>query len=360
MKSVAQPIRGGVIWFKVLGKYERYLTYERSDAYLVGILHYAMVEGQDIICMAPVSETLLYNLETFFIDSLVKNSKALYRPKISAPIASDVLECHQAVGTGASMGVDCMHSIVTHTGSIYKNHNITHLSFHNVGASYGSNSSLYQERLANAKAFCKDNGYELVVSDSNFMEIIPQDHFMSHQYSSAFAILCLQKLWGTYYYASGAPFSEFSLKDNDLYSPDKYELLTFSAFSTDTLRIYSEGANLTRLQKLKEISKFPITYKYLNVCSLKGHNCGMCEKCIRTMAALDSIGSLDKYKSTLPVDNYHSNYTYYLGRIYFYHIRKFHAFEEFYPYFKKKIGCKARLQAVKIVFSLILKKINGK
>lgn len=360
MKFPTLLLRGGVIWFKVSDKYEKYLTTERSDAYLIGVLHYAMVNKHDITCLSPVSETLLYNLETFFIDSLVKNSTSLYRPKIIAPIASEALDCYNAVGTGASMGVDCMHSIVTHTNSIFVNHNLTHLSFHNVGASYGPNSPVYQERLANAQFFCKNNGYELVVSDSNFMEIIPQNHYMTHPYSSAFAIFCLQKLWGTYYYASGAPFSEFSLIDNDLYSPDRHELLTFNAFSTDTLRIYSEGANLTRLQKIQEISNHQITYVSLNVCSLKGHNCGLCEKCIRTMAALDAIGHLEDYKKVFPVEKYYSNYNYYLGRIYYYHLRKLHAFEELYPYFKNKIGVKARYQALKYAFSLINKKIHGK
>lgn len=145
-----------------------------------------------------------------------------------------------------------------------------------------------------------------------------------------------------------------------MYSPDRHELLTFNAFCTDTLRIYSEGANLTRLQKIQEISNHQITYVSLNVCSLKGHNCGLCEKCIRTMAALDAIGHLEDYKKVFPVEKYYSNYNYYLGRIYYYHLRKLHAFEELYPYFKNKIGVKARYQALKYAFSLINKKIHGK
>lgn len=354
----SENARGGVIFFKVKNEYAPYLTYERSDAYIIGLLKYAMSNKHDIQCETPVSETLLFNLDTFFIDSLVSNSKNLYRTKIYADIASDVLPNDGAVGTGASMGIDSFHSIINHSKSRFPQHDITHLSFHNVGASYGSGSSVYKERLHNAEMFCKEYGYKLVVSDSNIQDVIWQDHYLTHHYTSGFAIFCLQKLWKVYYYASSSPYSEFTLKNNDLYAPGRYELLTVYAFSTDILKIYSEGATKNRLEKTHLVADSPLSYKYLNVCMIQGHNCGECEKCIHTMTMLDAIGSLNNYSSVFPVDKYYNNYDYYMGRIYYYHKRGLHAFDSIYPHFKDKITFKAKLNALKYTFNLIKSKFR--
>lgn len=351
-------IQEKVIFFKVKNEYAPYLTYERSDAYIIGLLRYAMSNKHDIQCEAPVSETLLFNLDTFFIDSLVSNSKNLYRTKIYADVASDVLPNGGAVGTGASMGIDSFHSIINHSKSHFPQHDITHLSFHNVGASYGSGSSIYKERLHNAEMFCKEYNYKLVVSDSNIQDVIWQDHYLTHHYTSGFAIFCLQKLWKVYYYASSSPYSEFTLRNNDLYAPGRYELLTVYAFSTDTLKIYSEGATKNRLEKTLLVANSSLSYKYLNVCMIQGYNCGECEKCIRTMAMLDAIGSLKNYSSVFPVDKYYNNYDYYIGRIYYYHKRGFHAFDDIYPHFKDKVTFKAKLHALKYTFKLIKSKLQ--
>ena len=72
VKNTNSTNSGRVILFKVYGKYERLFTYVRSNAFLVGILHYAMLEEQDITCMSPVSETLLYN-GGYLLLSLEKN-----------------------------------------------------------------------------------------------------------------------------------------------------------------------------------------------------------------------------------------------------------------------------------------------
>lgn len=354
----SENVKGGEIFFKVQNEYASYLTFERSDAYIIGLLKYAMLNKHDIKCEAPLSETLFFNLETFYIDSLTSNSKNLYRTKIYADVTSDTLPNAGAIGTGASMGIDSFHSIISHSNSRFPQHDITHLSFHNVGASYGSGSSIYKERLQNAEIFCKEYGYKLVVSDSNIQDVVKQDHYMTHHYSSGFAIFCLQKLWNVYYYASSSPYSEFTLKNNDLYAPGRYELLTVFAFSTDTLRIYSEGATKNRLEKTHTIANNPISYKYLNVCMLQGHNCGECEKCIRTMSMLDAVGRLRKYSSVFPVDKYYDNYDYYVGRIYYYHKRGLHAFDSIYPYFKNRITLKAKLYALKYTSKLIKERLK--
>ena len=62
-------------WFEVPAEYKQYLCTERSDAFLIGILPLAMRFGEDISLDAPVTEELLFNIETELIPSLVNSSK---------------------------------------------------------------------------------------------------------------------------------------------------------------------------------------------------------------------------------------------------------------------------------------------
>ena len=50
------------LWVSVEDKYSQYLCSERSDAFLIGLLPVAMRRGLDIVCEAPVSEKLLFQL----------------------------------------------------------------------------------------------------------------------------------------------------------------------------------------------------------------------------------------------------------------------------------------------------------
>ncbi|MFN6945464.1 MAG: hypothetical protein ACK4ND_10990 [Cytophagaceae bacterium] len=71
-------------------------------------------------------------------------------------------------------------------------------------------------------------------------------------------------------------------------------------FDSSDLHIRSDGIALSRFMKTKLIANWKVAMEHLRVCNqyrLYRHdslNCGKCEKCIRTMLALLSIGALDK------------------------------------------------------------------
>ena len=123
-----------------------------------------------------------------------------------------------------------------------------------------------------------------------------------------FPVLCLQKLYSVYYYASGGyRYDEFTLKSKKGRCCGSYELLSLPVFSTHQLRIYSQGENMTRMQKLKKVTEYAPSYKYLNVCLKDGDNCGRCEKCVRTMTGLDALGKLDLYHNVFDINYYKSH-----------------------------------------------------
>ena len=337
------------IWFSVDLKYSQYLCYERSDAYVIAVLNYAMRNNHDIICDAPISEDLYYNIDKFLIDAIVGYNPSWHHPQIEAEIAFDSLPCAGAVGTGISCGVDSLHALVCQTGLKFKKHNITHLTFNNVG-SHGEGEhaeKIYKDRIKRPRKFAQEYGFEFVASNSNLQDVIKQIHFKSHTYSSMFAVYCLQKLYSVYYYASGGyKYSEFTLIDKSPICCGSYDMFSLPLFSTHSLRVYSEGENMSRMTKLKSVIKYAPSYKYLNVCLKDGDNCGKCEKCVRTLLGIDALGALDNYGEVFDIDYYRKHKTWYLLQM----LKKIsdqkHDYFEIYPYFKNEITLVMRLQVI--------------
>ena len=310
------PIRCGgkdsPVWFEVEERYGDYLCAERSDAFLIGLLNHAMREHLDIECEAPVGAQLLYQIRTYLVPALVRASHALREPKIAAEMDAEPMRNAGGVGTGISCGVDSFHVLCKYAKSEYPGLSLTHLLLNNVGSFWlgekGEVDHQYEWQAEHARRFCKEHGFNLIVTDSNIAAAFPQRHYFTHTYTSCFAIYALQKLWSTYFYgSSGEDFSAFSLIDNDLHNAGRYDLLTLDAFSTRSLKIYSEGGAITRFEKMKEVIEYPPSYGYLHVCnSDSGPNCGVCPKCLRTLVLLDALGALDRYAKVLPVERYRS------------------------------------------------------
>ena len=310
------------VWFEVEKEYEKYLCYERSDAFLIGILSWAMRLNHDIECDAPVTDELLYNIEEYLIPSLTKYAKSLHRIKIKADIAP-ILKTAGKVGTGCSCGVDSFHSILNNIDSKYSFCKLTHLCLNNVGSfsnQYVEDGLIESRRKAGLK-IAKELGLKAVITNSNFADAFQQDHLRTHVYSSVFAIYCLQHLWGTYLYSSsGYDFSIFNLKDNDIHSASYTELLLLNCFSHRNLRIYSEGGAKMRLEKTAFIADSKLAQENLHVCLSYIKNCGKCLKCIRTMNSLYALSKLDKFSKVFDIDYYKKHKDFYMEDLYRLHL----------------------------------------
>lgn len=67
--------------------YGKFLSPERADYALCGMLYYALLNKHDIICEAPVTEELLYNIREILIPTLIHSDPRNYPVKIQADIA---------------------------------------------------------------------------------------------------------------------------------------------------------------------------------------------------------------------------------------------------------------------------------
>lgn len=303
------------VWFEVEEKYGHGLCAERSDAFLVGLLNWAMRERCDFVCEAPVGEELLYQLREYLIPAVVKASETLHAPKITAEIDAGTLPNAGAVGTGISCGVDSLHVVANQAKSPFPHLRLTHLILNNVGAFFHDDEDRqFRWQTAHARQFAREYGIEFIETNSNLSEAFPQNHFLTHTYSSAFAVLALQKFWRVYFYASsGEDFTSFHLEDNERNDAAHYELLSLQCFSSRSLKIYSEGGAKTRFEKTRLLADFVPAQKYLHVCtSDRGPNCNVCGKCRRTLVTLDALGALDKFRAVFDVDYYRAHRRSYL------------------------------------------------
>ena len=348
------------VWFETDRQFEQFFCTDRVDAYVVGLLSFAMREGHDILSEVPVTDELLYNIRTILIPSLCNHSGRLKRIHVDAPMAPALIEGKE-IGTGCSCGVDSFSSIVNHTNTQYKQFDLTYLAINNVGAfnecysSYGI-EKVKDERYVAARKAAEEMSYPLMETNSNFWDAFYQNHLRTNTFSSCFAIYMMQRFWKIYYLASnGIDYAGFSLEDNDLQSSSHYDLLTLQCFSTSGLKILCDGGEKSRLEKTIDISDYEPARKYLHVCTSKPYNCGQCPKCIRTLLTLDLIGKLDDFRLVFNVDEYVQNREKHYRWLYLQHKKHDLMQEPVYLEFNKRSDFKRTVLPEKIKYNVFKK-----
>lgn len=296
------------IWYEVDLKYKEFLCYERSDAFVVTLLLLAMQKGQNIKCEQVISEQLYFNLTKYLIPFLLKINPDLKEINLICELDNTILNSKREVGTGISGGVDSLSTILYH-GSKTKSENyiITHLTLFNSGY-YGhrdNNTDNFKRYIAQSEKFSNEFKYPLLCVDSNVSNVTKYDFRASHAYLSSSVVLALQKFFNVYYYASSYAIYDFKAKFE---ATAYYEYFLLDCISTENVKFISANSTMSRVEKTKLILENEDYLKHLYVC-FGGNppiNCGKCEKCVRTLLAIDSMGYLDKVDGKFNVKAYRS------------------------------------------------------
>lgn len=331
------------LWLETEEKYGKYFVQDRCDGFLIAMLPIAMRGQKDIICNAPVSEELLHNISTQLIPSVVKNSKNLYKTRISAEPARTPTKNTGAVGAGLSRGVDSMHVLSQYLNPKYPDFKLTHLLLHNAGAFSiaGYNEKEQKERVEKecfekSQNLAQELGLPIILANTNLAEDYNIQYHLYSEYYNLFPVFVMQKLWKTYFYGSTYDFSNFKLKNNDLYDCAHYELLLVNSLCTSNLKIYSEGGEKNRLEKTADITEFEPAQKNLHVCITDSKNCNACIKCMRTLLCLDALEKLDNFKNVFDIDHYRHNRPVYMNYLENCHKKRDEINEPTYQLFKKQ------------------------
>lgn len=290
-------------YFEVEKKYRPYLCTEVSDAFLVGILNYAMFNGEDIKVEGKVSERLLYQIHTYFLVTLpVVRPHAYKKINVEAELYTGEIHTEGAVGTSASGGVDSFYTISVHTGNVLTSYKLTHLLIANQFNHYTSEEDTrkkFRDLLSKSQGIADNYGLELMGIYTNHNDFLFDGFVQEYSLRICSYALALQKLFGVYYVSSGVPFGEFDFANHD---SDGFDVLNLSLMSTNNLTFYSSGGEVWRTQKIKKFADDPFIQSHLKVCNNDDdQNCCTCEKCMRTMLSLDIIGKLPEFKNSFDI-----------------------------------------------------------
>lgn len=336
----------------------QYLTLDRCDAIVVGLLYFAMSHGYDLMSSIPISEELYYNLEYHFIDALAHEGSGLHRSKIEIPTISTCSKSGNIVATGISCGVDCLYTIMSNNDSSIPSYKISHLAFYDIGSHAGSGEEKDHEiskgRYELCRKFAEEYGYVFYTIESDIYKLLDRygrySHVNNHSYMASYCILLLQKGVSKYYYSAGYPYTDFRVyktyKNEELDSA-MYDLLTFYSISINGMKVISAGGGIKRIDKTRKLATYPPAHKYLNVCVNEPFNDGTCFKCIRTLLSVDATGNVDDFKNVFDIEKYKKNKKNYLRQTWlaatFYHDE---LSQEIIPFYKKETTLLFKLYAV--------------
>lgn len=331
----ADIVKDGIahpLWFEVQEQFADGLCADRCDAFVIGLLNYAMQHGHDITCEGPVTDQLHFQVTSRLIKVLARYNPAsrkdgIHPVTITAALVPPSDRPKTAVGAGLSCGVDSLHVFARYTASPWKDKNVTHACVFNLHGITKSDTAenrriAFEDMQSRARSFCRDQGFALVVGDTNFdrdcMEHLQFDG--STSFANLFCVLSLQNLFATYHLASGYDLKTFWIDRGKWCDPAHYDLLTADAVSYHGLSVNVDGIADNRLDKVRDLVDYEPARRYLNVCwdITPGHtNCSHhCPKCMRTMLNIHACGRLDDFRDLFDVDYFHRHFHEYLAEWY--------------------------------------------
>lgn len=322
------------IYYSTPIEYGRFLCDDVADAFVVGVLLPAARYEQDIIVDGAVSDRLYYNINSSVLYTLanVWNKK---RVKLIAKEVKPIAFESNAVGCGCSLGIDSFAAMLQHLNNPeLPQFNITHLTYFNVGAMGYKNlekaKQSYAKDLELVKQFAAKVNLPIVQLESNFSIMYEEFDFdQSGDIRNFSAVLALQKLFRKYLYGSSYPIKDFRF---EISQTGYYETLLAPLLSTDSCEIIIANPDQTRIDKTKAIVSNEMAQQTLYVCwkellankypeseiaRIKDNflNCSRCDKCLRTLLAIEILGCLDKFHSIFDIEYYKTVKDKYIAKV---------------------------------------------
>ena len=309
--SISLAGRRETLWYSVPDSYEQYFTSEVLDAFMVGLLPLAVREGWDVVLFAPCSERLLFRLEQDYIALLValEPQRKPMRLIAKAGIMQSALPSAGAVALAFSAGVDSFFTLAEYSKvSVPKCYRPTHLVNSNVGAhgfDAATNARVFAQHAHQLAAAAAKASLPLLTIDSNLSDLLQMGFRTSHTPRNTSAVLCLQKLFGTFLYSGSYAYRSVTAHNaNDIAFADP---IGVPLLSTETTECVAAGSSFSRLEKVRFLRDYAPAQQHLNVCvkpTPDGANCSSCWKCARTLFDLEIVDGLSHFASLFDIRRY--------------------------------------------------------
>jgi len=289
------------LWYEVPLENREALPVERGDAFVVGLLFLAMRLHEDIEVRAPVSGRLLRGLREYqrifeawfdYLQAVEIQHEGRARPDDSG----------SGTATFFSGGIDSFFTLWSHLEARepLPDYQITHGLFIDGFDTKRPGTSTFKTSFQAYAPLFENLGCSLIPVRTNLKTYVNNETVgwrAAHGSFLTSVALLVQSSIDVCYVPSTEQYGDDA---NFKYGSNP---LVDHLLSTDCLEIIHDGAWASRPEKTAAIAEWSATYDHLYVCFDRQNaaleNCCRCEKCIRTMIALEIEDRLDQY-STFP------------------------------------------------------------
>jgi hypothetical protein len=256
-----------------------------SEPFLAAALFPAMKIGQPLQVSGTISPKLLTATKTVQ-DTYHKWFPEFQKIQVHAEAGvSDEATRTAEVGVFFSGGVDSFYTLLKRQDEITKLILINGIMY--------ENNSQRPKITEEIRRVAKEMGKALIVVEVNIREFSDQYTYWEDQYAGvamASVGLLLAPQFRKIYFASSFSYEHWK--------PTAIHPLMEPLFSTESLTIEIDGGEAGRPEKVARIAQSELALSSLRSCSKKySNNCGECEKCMRTMLALQAVGALERCKT---------------------------------------------------------------
>lgn len=267
-----------------------------AEPFILPALLMALYYKQDLTVEGILSRDLFYGIRHFILPAW--NKMGYFTPTLIAKhIQEGLPQIKRGIATGVSGGVDSFYSILNNITEEEKLDFLLQILHHDIS---------FSEDMEESNRYVTQVSQELQIPvvrlHSNIMCHIKQAFECVHTYINISHALLLQPLIGTYIYSSGFHFNSSLLNFAD---SSLYDLLLAQAIKSSGFELVIYNPIQTRFDKIESISSNKITQQYLHVCfknRLNSKNCTIyCEKCIRTILALDILNRIDFFNNVFDI-----------------------------------------------------------
>lgn len=327
------------LFFTVDRRFEKYLTVERSDAFVTALVYYAEFFGYDIVWETPCTEQLIYQLATYYIPVCAAELPFMHNISLTGPRTSTLLPNEGGIATGFSCGVDSTYTVRKYLETEYESARLTHLLFTDCFAA-GLTEEFYEEFMESSMKTMPQAAAELGLEYIFVQTRMEQDFsigvtevkgFGRIQDAGLFTLkycaiaMALSGLLKGYYFSGGVSPSDFTFRTYDF---AYFDIFTLPLITTPKMWFYSSGMEVSRLEKVEAIADWEFSQNHLQVCDrVHDTNCGKCPKCIRTMSELYAIGKLHGYAQRFPINEFNKNIGRFMAKVMVQAYRYRHVFE---------------------------------
>lgn len=296
----AAPKRAEV-YFAFEGEYSRFVE-DSADPFLPALLVPCLKAGEDLELLPPVSRRLLQRVDRIQ-EILVAWYPMLRKVRVTArPREENTRPRPPGVGAFFSGGID---SFYTALKSLRGPHpevpSISHLIFVNGFDVALEGCTGAEDARRHLESIALRIGIPLIPGETNLRSEFPIWSRYYHGAILAASALALSGGLGHALVPSSNSYAQRRAWGSDpLLDP---------LWSTERLELVHDGAEARRAEKLASVLAWDsVVLGCLRVCNKNAggaHNCGRCQKCVRTMTALELLGVLfgsNTFPDRLPAD----------------------------------------------------------